>query len=399
MRVLLVHSSYQQFGGEDAVVQAETELLTRHGDPVYVYARDNNEIQQFGLVQKTLFLSQNIYSWRTNDELEDVVRQFRPEVAFVHNVYPLISPAAYHKLHDLQVPIVQVLHNFRPFCPNGLFFTQGRICEDCKGGRYWNAVSKRCYRNSYALSGLYAAVLGLNRMAGMVDKISAFVCLTEFFRDKMIEAGIPRRKLFVRPNFVEAPPLSEPASSEHQSNDGYVLFMGRLSPEKGCWTLVRAMEAAPQIKLKILGTGPMELELGDYLSRKGIRNVELLGFKTGAEKVTLLRNALAVVVPSEWYENFPLTVLEGFMAEKPVIASRIGGLPYIVEDGITGLLFAPGSPGELADKISQLAQHPDLAAAMGKRARLLSETKYSPEQGYKNLVSIFSQVQAAAQAA
>jgi glycosyltransferase involved in cell wall biosynthesis len=394
MKILLVHSTYRQFGGEDAVVQAETELLTRHGDDVHVYARHNDEIGQFGLVQKTLFLPQNIYSWKTSSELERVVVQFRPDVAFVHNVYPLISPAAYHKLHDLRVPIVQVLHNFRPFCPNGLFYSQGRVCEDCKHGNYLSAVSKRCFRNSYALSGLYAAALGLNRVAGMIDKISAFICLTEFFRDKMIEAGIPDRKLFVRPNFVEAPNLRE-----EKTSDDYVLFMGRLSAEKGCWTLVRAFEKLPQIRLKIMGTGPIEQELRNYIQAKSLRNIELLGFKTGADKQEILRNALCLVVPSEWYENCPITVLEAFIARKPVIASRIGGLPYVIDEGKAGLLFEAGNHDELADKILQLIHHREEAVRMGRYARLLSETKYSPEQGYRNLMSIFSQVQSVAQAA
>jgi glycosyltransferase involved in cell wall biosynthesis len=257
-----------------------------------------------------------------------------------------------------------------------------------------SAISKRCFRNSYALSGLYAATLGLNRAAGMMDKISAFVCLTEFFRNKMAEAGIPERKLFVRPNFVEAPDLPD-----QKTSDDYVLFMGRLSAEKGCWTLVRALEQTPQIKLKIMGTGPLESELRNYICAKGIRNIELLGFKTGTEKQRILRNALCLIVPSEWYENFPVTVLEAFMAQKPVIASRIGGLPYIIEEGKSGLLFESGKHYELAKQVQHLTQHTEEAASMGKYARFMSETKYSPEQGYKNLMSIFSQVQDIARAA
>ena len=152
MKVLLVHSAYQQFGGEDSVVRAETELLKQHGDEVYLYSRHNDEIKQFGLIDKALFFPQSIYSWKTSGELEDVVRRVKPDVAFIHNVYPLISPAAYHKLHQLGVPALQVLHNFRPFCPNGFFYTQGQICEACRGGNYLNAISKRCYKDSRLLN-------------------------------------------------------------------------------------------------------------------------------------------------------------------------------------------------------------------------------------------------------
>lgn len=378
--------------GEDSVVRAETELLERHGDEVLLYSRHNDEIKEFGAAQKALFFPQTVYSTRSSSELREVVRRFKPEVAFVHNVYPLISPSAYHQLHSLGVPTVQVLHNFRPFCPNGFFYTQGQICEACKGGNYLNAVRKRCYKDSYALSGLYALTLGLNRMAGMVKKISGFICLTEFFKIKMKEVGVPEGKLFVRPNFVYAPPLP---SGTNDGNGGYALYIGRLSPEKGCWTLVRAFERLPQIPLKIVGTGPVEQELRNHVREKGLTNIEFLGFKGGDEKWQLLRNSMCVVLPSEWYENFPVTVLEAYMAAKPVVASRIGGLPYIVEEGRTGLLFETSNVAELAQRIQRIAGDPGEAGRMGACGRQLSETKYGPEQGYRDLMNIFSQVQTA----
>jgi glycosyltransferase involved in cell wall biosynthesis len=388
MKVLLVHNAYQQFGGEDSVARAETELLQKHGDEVCHYTRHNDEIKQFGLIDKAAFLPQTVYSWKTSGELEDVVRRFNPDVAFIHNVYPLISPSAYHTLHALGVPTVQVLHNFRLHCPNGFFYTQGKICEACKGGNYLNAVAKRCYKDSYPLSALYAATMGVNRMGGVIDKISGFICLTEFFKLKMQEVGVPDSKLFVRPNFVYAPPLpAEPTPAGK-----YVLFMGRLSREKGCWTLIRAFEKLPQVQLKILGTGPQEQEFHDYIRDQGIRNIELLGFKSGAEKLDILRNALCLVLPSEWYENFPVTVLEAFMASKPVIAARLGGLPYIVEEGKSGLLFEAGNVGELAQRIQWLVDRPEEAVRMGECGRRLTETKYGPEQGYNNLMKIFMQV-------
>jgi glycosyltransferase involved in cell wall biosynthesis len=391
MRVLIVHGAYQQFGGEDSVVRAERELLERHGDEVLLYSRHNDETKTFNIFQKAAFFPRSVYSWRSGGEIADAVHSFQPDVAFVHNVYPLLSPSVYHKLHSLGVPAVQVLHNFRPFCPNGFYYTQGQICEACRDGNYLNAVRKRCYKDSYVFSGLYALTLGSNRLAGMVDKVAGFICLTEFFKIKMLEAGVPDAKLFVRPNFVYAPPLPELSEAGK-----YAMFMGRLSPEKGCWTLVHAFERMPQIPLKIVGTGPLEQELKDYVSQKGLCNIEFLGFKSGDEKWQLLRNSLCLVVPSEWYENFPVTVLEAFMAAKPVVAARMGGLPYIVEEGQSGLLFQSGNVEELAQTIQRLAEDPAGAVRMGIRGRSLSETKYGPEQGYSNLMDIFSQVQATA---
>jgi glycosyltransferase involved in cell wall biosynthesis len=388
MRVLIVHGAYQQFGGEDSVVRAERELLERHGDEVMLYSRHNDETKSFNSFQKVAFFPQTVYSWKSSGEISDVVHSFKPDVAFVHNVYPLLSPSVYHKLHSLGVPAVQVLHNFRPFCPNGFYYTQGQICEACRGGNYLNAIRKKCYKDSYIFSGLYALTLGSNRLAGMIDKVSGFICLTEFFKIKMQEAGVPDSKLFVRPNFVYAPPLSGASDAGK-----YAMYMGRLSPEKGCWTLIHAFEQLPQIPLKILGTGPLEQELKDYVTEKAIGNIQVLGFKSGDEKWQLLRNALCLVVPSEWYENFPVTVLEAFMAAKPVVAARMGGLPFIVEDGKAGLLFDSGNVEQLAKQIQRLAEDPAGAVRMGARGRSLSETKYGPEQGYSNLMNIFSQVQ------
>jgi glycosyltransferase involved in cell wall biosynthesis len=392
MRVLIVHGAYQQFGGEDSVVRAERELLERHGDEVLLYSRHNDETKTFSAFQKAAFFPQTVYSWKSSGEIADAVHSFKPDVAFVHNVYPLLSPSVYHKLHSLGVPAVQVLHNFRPFCPNGFYYTQGQICEACRGGNYLNAVKKRCYKDSYVLSGLYALTLGSNRLAGMIDKVAGFICLTEFFKIKMQEAGVPDSKLFVRPNFVYAPPLLDGAGDAGK----YAIYMGRLSPEKGCWTLIHAFEQLPQVPLKILGTGPLEQELKDYVRTKGIGNIQFLGFKSGDEKWELLRNSLCLVVPSEWYENFPVTVLEAFMAAKPVVASRMGGLPYIVEDSQSGLLFESGKVDQLAQQIQRLADDPAGAVRMGARGRTLSETKYGPEQGYSNLMKIFSQVHATA---
>ncbi len=374
------------------MVRAERELLERHGDEVLVYSRHNDETKTFNVADKAFFFSQTVYSWKSSSEIADVVRGFKPDVAFVHNIYPLISPSVYYKLNSLGVPAVQVLHNFRPFCPNGFYYTQGQICEDCKGGNYLSAVRKRCYKDSYLLSGLYGFALGSNRLAGMVDNIAGFICLTEFFKIKMQEAGVPDSKLFVRPNFVYAPPLK----SDSNGPGKYALYLGRLSPEKGCWTLIHAFEQTPHLTLKIIGTGPQEQELKDYVRNKGLNNIHFLGFKSGDEKWQLLRDAFCLVLPSEWYENFPVTVLEGYMAAKPVIASRMGGLPYIVEDGKTGLLFESGNVNQLAQKIQHLSDDPAAAATMGARGRNLSETKYGPEQGYSNLMNIFSQVQATA---
>lgn len=387
MRILLVHDFYQQYGGEDAVALAERRLLEQHAEDVLFYSRDNAEIRDYNLPDKLAFLLGTIYSHRTRREIAALARLHRPDAAYVHNVFPLISPSLYHVLQRLKVPIVQVVHEFRLLCPNSWFYTEGRICERCKHGNYLHAIRHRCYRDSYVLSALYSASIGINRLAGGMDKIDAFICLTEFSKLKLLEIGVPEEKLYVRPNFIDASAVS-PAPG----TGDYVMYLGRLSPEKGVWTLVRAFEQLRGVPLKIVGTGPLEGDIRRYVEEKGLRNISLTGFKAGKEKWELLRNSRFVVLPSEWYEAFPMVILEAYAAGKPVIASNLGGLPYIVRNGQTGLLFEAGNPFDLADKTSYLLQVTEELERMGRFARKLTETEYSPEAGYETLMTILDKV-------
>src|SRR5271168_1254844 len=399
MRILFIHNFYQQFGGEDSVAIAERRLLEERGEDVLFWSRHNDEIKNYGPLQKLNFFRETIYSSRTVTDIEKAVGEFKPDVAFVHNIYPLISPSLYSALQKMRVPLVQVLHDFRPFCSNGWFYIDGKICERCKLGNHLHGIVKRCYRDSYALSTLYSTALGVNRWAGMLDKVDAFICLTGFFKKKIMEAGIPEKKIFIRPNFIDAPPLDIPTrevkTTDLQSTSnggGYALFLGRLSNEKGLWTLIRAFEQLPEVELKIVGTGPLEEELRKYVREKNLSNIDLVGFKSGDEKWKLIRNCQFAVVSSEWYENFPIVVLEYFAGAKPVIASRIGGLPYVVEEGKSGLLFEAGNAADLADKVRRLRAAPAEGEAMGRRGRQLAETEYGPQKSYDSLMQIFTQV-------
>jgi glycosyltransferase involved in cell wall biosynthesis len=390
MKVLFVHNFYQQFGGEDSAAIAERNLLESHGDEVLCFTRHNDEIKSYSLWDKAAFIPRTMYSHRTERELKQAVEDFAPSVAFVHNVYPLISPSLYHTLHALRVPIVQVVHDFRPFCPNGWFYIDGEICERCKFGNYLHAVKHRCYKDSYILSALYSASLAGNRMAGMTDKVAAYVCLTNFYRQKMLEVGLPEKKLFIRPNFIDpaafAPDRSSPGAGE------YALYLGRLSSEKGPLTVLRAFEKLPDVPLKIVGTGPLEAEMKQYIRDKNLVNVEMVGFKSGADKWQMIKNALFAIIPSECYENFPMVSLEYFSGGKPIIASNLGGLPHIVEEGKTGMLYRPGDVDHLVEKIRCMLACPAQIAEMGKRGRELAETRYGPKESYSSLMNIFAQV-------
>lgn len=387
MKILFIHDFYQRFGGEDAVAQSELRLLQEHGEDVVPYTRHNDEIKDYRLWQKLTLPAEVIHSRRTRDDLSDLVQKHRPDVAYVHNFFPLISPSVYGSLRSLNVPCVQVVHDFRMMCTNGVFYTHGHVCELCKHGNFLHAVRNRCYRESYVASAVAAAAIGFHRLAGVLDKIDGHICLTEFTRQKLLEIGVASERLFLKPNFIDASQVLPSAGG-----GGYVLFLGRLSKEKGLWTLIRAFEKLPHLPLKIVGTGELEDDLRDYVVQKKLDHIELLGFKTGQEKWDLLLGSLFVVIPSEWFETFCLVALEAYAAGKAVLASRIGSLPYVVEEAVTGRLFEAGNANDLAERATEMTNRSDELQLMGRRGRQLVETKYSPEQNYRRLMDIFSSI-------
>ena len=387
MKVLLVHDFFQRFGGEDASALAEKALLEEHSDEVSLYVRHNQEIRDYSLFEKLASPFNAIYSNRTRREIIDIVTSNRPDVAYIHNFFPLISPSLYHTLYACGIPTVQTAHDFRFLCPNGLFYTEGRICERCKDGTFLNAVVHRCYRDSYSASLIAASAISIGRHANVLDKVSAFICPTAFSKEKLIEAGLSEERIFVRSHFIDACHIQPSFGT-----GSYLLYLGRLSAEKGLWTLVRALADMKNVGLKIVGSGPLERELRSYIDEKRLNHIELLGFKEGADKWELLLNSSFLIIPSEWYETFGLVVLEAYSAGKPVIGSNLGGLPFVIEDGLSGLLFQPGNSDDLREKVSYLLNRPDEAERMGRRARQLIDTKYHPDEGYRNLKAIFSRV-------
>jgi glycosyltransferase involved in cell wall biosynthesis len=373
VRVLWIHDFYAGFGGEDAVALADKELLERLGHEVVFYQRHNEELARCGGLDLLAFPANAIYSCGTARDLRRLVRDCAPDVACVHNVFPLISPSVYHVLDRMRIPIAQVVHNFRFWCPNGWLYRKGAVCEACVHGGYWNAVLHRCYRGSYSFSALYGAAIALNRCAGILDKIDTFICLNEFAREKLRSFGVPADKLSLKPNCV----ASSSERPRHGEEGGYVLYLGRLSAEKGLWTLIEAFQRLPTVLLKVAGKGPLEEPIKRYVEQKRLRNVELVGFAEGEAKRRLLSGSRFVVVPSEWYENFPVVILEAYASAKPVVAANIGSLPHIVDHGRTGVLFQPRQVEELAGVVRELVSDPARTGEMGLAGRRLLDDRFS----------------------
>jgi len=317
-------------------------------------------------------------------KFEQAIRQHRPDLVHVHNTFPLASPAVIHAAKAEGVPVVMTLHNYRLLCVNALFFREGRVCEDCLGRLPWRGVVHGCYRDSRLASLGVASMLALHRALGTWNLVDRFIALTEFARQKFVEGGLPAEKIVVKPNFVHPDP------GPGEGRGGYALFVGRLSPEKGVRTLLRAWGLlGGRVPLKVVGDGPLAGEVREAARR--LPGVEWLGRKSPEEVYALMGEAAFLVFPSEWYEGFPRVLAEALAKGLPILATALGSQASIVADGRTGLHFRPGDPEDLAAKVEWLLLHPEELRRMRREARAEYEAKYTAERNYQLLMEIYGQ--------
>lgn len=386
MNILQIHNFYNTPGGECSVVRAERRLLEANGHTVQQFVVDSGKISGQSLSRKALSFLQIPYNFQVSHSLARFLQDNRPDVAHVHNVFPLLSPSVYVALKHARIPVVQTIHNYRFLCPNGTFFTQGHVCQACLHEGLMAAIKNKCMRDSRMVSAMYAAAIGLAWRTGNLPKnIDRYIALNQFGADQLAAGGIPRERIRICGNFVER--FAEAPSAKAS----YILYLGRLSSEKGLWTLIKAMHKTPKgVMLKVAGAGPLEQALKDYVNSNAL-NVEFLGFVAGSEKEQIIAGAICTVTPSECYENFPISVLESLALGAPVIASRIGGLPEMIEQGVSGELFTPGCADELAEAISRFVEKRDETNSMAAGALDAARSRFGPDTHIQGLISIYQE--------
>ncbi len=385
MKILLVHNQYQQPGGEDVVFEQERKLLEAAGHRVATYCRTNDEISGYSAAQRLALIKNTISSEHSRREVLQVLRQEEPDVVHVHNTFMMISPSVYGACREARVPVVQTLHNYRLLCPAGNFFRQGQVCEECEERSLWRGVQHACYRDSRVATGTVALMLLVHRRRHTwTESIDRFIALSEFARSKFVAGGLPADRIDVKPNFVDPDP------GERTRGGGYAAFVGRLSEEKGLETLVAAWSRlGNRIPLVIVGDGPVSSRAKRQAGEQGISSISFRGRLPRAEAQAVVKGARFLVLPSECYENFPMGMVESFACGVPVLCSRLGALQELVDDGRTGLHFAPGSPEELAEKVEWAWSHPERVRDMGQEARREFEKRYTAEKNYAMLMDIY----------
>lgn len=381
VRILLVHNEYVNKGGEDVVLANEAELLSGRGHDVRLATVSNKEIRgALAQLKTALYTASSPFG---SGWMRERLDEGRPDVVHVHNFFPLLSPSIYAACNERGVPVVQTLHNYRTICSNGMLLRNDHPCELCVTGSPYQGVRHRCYRGSVVASLPLARMIDKHRKAGTWQRrVDRFIALTEFARSRFLAAGFPAEKVVAKPNFVADPgePEVPAGTAEH------VLFVGRLAAEKGIATLLRAWEGL-DIPLVVAGDGPMRAAVEASPSP----HVKAIGWRSGPEIAAEMGRCRFMVMPSEWYEGFPMTLVEAFSLGRPVLVSRLGSMAEVIEDGVTGLHVNPGDPRDLAAKVRWAYDHPDAVAEMGRNARAVYEQRYTADRNYAMLMAIYEQ--------
>lgn len=403
MKILEINVFYYRRGGSETVFFNTSELLSRHGHQVIPFAlkwEDNlpgpynayfpeSKETRSGLMRVPANIVSYFYHSEAADKLQQLIDAEHPDLAQIHLIWGQLSPSILKVLRRNGIPAVLTVHDYRLVCPDFLFRdSSGHACEECHGSNFWKCVSHRCCKGSLPLSLMMAAEqYTRNRFFHPASLLSGLIYVSDFSRE------IHHRYM---PRLKELPDIrlynTAPSIAAAPSTPGdYYLYFGRLSDEKGVSTLLQAAAGLPEVKFKIAGSGPLEEELRATATSLGLKNVEFLGFRKGEELQSLIAGARMVIVPSECYENNPLSVVEAYSAGVPVIGAAIGGIPEIVPEGKTGFTFTTGNSASLVRAITKAqALSPQELMSMRERALDFARLNFDPDLYYTRLITFFT---------
>lgn len=391
-RILQVHNFYRIPGGEDVVVRNEKKLLEEHGHRVYTYYRTNKELEKKSIIGKLVLPFTSVYSFKTMREVKKMIKDHHIDIVHVHNTLTMVSPSVFYAAFACKVPVVQTLHNFRMLCPAGSFFRGNVICEECVTKGMQCAVKYKCYRNSKIQTIVSAMILWVHRKLGTYKKVN-FICLTEFNRKKLLDAIdsgtkkgkiVNASKVFIKPNFTFAEGI---VPNAEKGEEEYFLFAGRVEALKGADIAIKAFEQIPDKQLYIAGDGPLMEEMQNYVRTHNIKNIRFLGYLQKEEMSQKFYHAKAVIMTSQCYEAFAMTIAEAYSYGVPVIAGRVGNMDGMVNEGETGVKFIYNSADDLAKKIQEFEKM-DIAV-LKENARNFYQMRLRPEDNYQKLMQIY----------
>jgi glycosyltransferase involved in cell wall biosynthesis len=404
MKVLICNKFYRPFGGPETVVHDTTRLLEADGHEVIPFSMSHPdnwpspwseyflpEIDyhaspgSFAMIREATNI---IYSREAKRRISALLERAKPDIVHAHNIYHQLSPSIFRPIKQRGIPVALSLHDYKLACPNVLFYVDGEVCERCSGGRFYNAITHKCVFGSAAKSTVCAVEMYLHRALRTYQKsVDVFISPSQFLIDALKRCGAGGKKMVHIPNIADIDTY-QPT----YDNDGYILYFGKLTPEKGVETLIRAVAKVKSARLVAAGTGAQADELKALADEIAPGQVTFAGFLTGDALRQTIQRCAFFAMPSQWYENCPCTILESYSAGKAVVASRIGGIPELIDDGVDGFLFEPGNNEELAEKIALLIGTPSSMADMGRLGREKMERHYSRAMHYARLTDVYREL-------
>ena len=411
MRILMVQTFHYYRGGDSTYMLSLSRLLEEKGHEVVPFAMEHprnlpspyaryfvSEVDYPELLSRASLgaawkvATRSIYNGEARRKIAALADEVRPDVAHFHNIHAHITTSIVSPLRARGIPIVWTLHDYRLICPNTSLLSRGEICERCIPDRFHEAVLQRCKKGSLPASFVAMLATLYDRLARIPARIDRFIAPSDFLRSKLLEGGFDPARVVCVPNFVDL------ALYTGLPEEDYFCYLGRLSPEKGLDILVRAVAGLDAGRLLVVGDGPEAGALRTLAAELKTSRVEFAGYRSGEELRRILARSQFVVLPSRWYENLPFAVMEAFASSKAVVASRIGGIPEMVEDGVNGLLFPMGDDGALAACLARMLGDRRLREEMGRRAREKAERLYEREGHYAEIERIYRDVIAAKRA-
>ena len=377
MRVLLVHNFYRISGGEDSVVWNELSMLKNNGVDAELFSVTNDDIG--GVVGAVAAGLRVVYSFRARRALWKKLVEFSPDVVHIHNFFPLLSPSILDACRDASVPAVITLHNFRILSPGALLHPDELVrCRNLRGSSWWT-IPKAVYRNSPAATLAVVAMIEFHKWAGTwIRKVDRFIALTHWAKGVLTEGGLPANRITVKPNCVARQTMSRGVRRRG------ALFVGRLDQQKGVGILLQAWKEIGY-PLKIIGDGP----LAHFVQQNTNDCIAYLGRLPRETVHREMQSAEFLILPSTGHEMFPVTVLEAFSNDLPVLCSDLSSLKDLIEPGVTGLTFASGDSQALAARVRWAVSNPSALGELRRRAHAIYEERYTPEVNFNQLIGIY----------
>ncbi len=382
MNILIIHNYYKQRGGEDAVFEIESEALEKLGHKIIRYIRHNKEIDDYSILQKIGFVFSLFNNKKTINDIKKIISNNKIDIAHIHNIFPLISTSVYKFLKENNIKIVQTIHNYRFLCPEAFFFRRNKNCTLCAKGNFFYCIIFKCFKRSFIFSTLYSLIIMKNQKI-FKNFINGYIALSDFTKNLFINFGYDKEKIYVKDNgFIDN-------KIKRKKSGGYFLFLGRISIEKGIIFLLNFFKEFKEYNLIVAGTSQ---DIDTIKKNYYYSNIVFKGFVDGEKKKILIQETEALILPSLWYENYPVSIIEAFCCGIPVIGSNIGGIPCIIEEGKNGLLFEAGNKDSLNEKLKIIHNNNGLRDKLGDNARKTFLNRMEMTNNIKILEKIYKEV-------